>query len=116
MMRNTLIEDKEVAIVCEESGHVNLNYNVLLTTPEVNTIIKPIGSTIIAKSTLTYINYGETNHSMETCHNRKREVPLVPIATIKSIQPIVGTKTQPIKSRKINVHYPCIICWHRTKI
>jgi hypothetical protein len=33
MKRNTLIEYKKVAIVCEESEPVSLNYNVLLTTP-----------------------------------------------------------------------------------
>jgi hypothetical protein len=39
-MRNTLIEHKEATIVCEESGLVNLNYNLLLTTPKANAIIK----------------------------------------------------------------------------
>jgi hypothetical protein len=29
MRRNTLIEHKIVVVVCEESGHVSLNYNVL---------------------------------------------------------------------------------------
>jgi hypothetical protein len=33
MKRNTLIEHKETTIICEESGHVSLNYNTLLTTP-----------------------------------------------------------------------------------
>jgi hypothetical protein len=42
-------------------------------------------------------------HLVESYHNKKREVPIVPTATIKSIKPIVGTKTQPIKSRKIHV-------------
>jgi hypothetical protein len=32
MKRNTLIEHKEVVVVCEESGHVSLNYNVILIT------------------------------------------------------------------------------------
>jgi len=32
------------------------------------------------------------------------------ITTIKSIEPMVGTKTQPIKSRKISTCYPYIIC------
>jgi hypothetical protein len=35
MKRNTLIEHKEVTIVCEKSGPINFSYNVLLTTPEV---------------------------------------------------------------------------------
>jgi hypothetical protein len=35
---NTLIEHKEVVIICEESGPINLSYNVILTTQEANTI------------------------------------------------------------------------------
>jgi hypothetical protein len=30
--RDTLMEHKEATIVCEESGHISLNYNDLLTT------------------------------------------------------------------------------------
>jgi len=40
--RNSLIKHKEVVIVCEESGHINLSYNVLLSTPEVNIIVKRV--------------------------------------------------------------------------
>jgi hypothetical protein len=36
MKRNTLIEHKEVVIICEESGPISMSYNVLLTTLEVN--------------------------------------------------------------------------------
>jgi hypothetical protein len=28
-----LVEHKEVVVICEESGHVSMNYNALLTTP-----------------------------------------------------------------------------------
>ncbi len=31
-------------------------------------------------------------------------------STIKSIEPVTWTKTQPIKSWKIPIHYPYIIC------
>jgi hypothetical protein len=48
---------------------------------------------------------------METCRNRKRKVPIVPIATIKSIKPIARPKTQHVKLGKIHVHYPYIICY-----
>ncbi len=92
-----------------ESGPISMSYNVLLTTLEAHVRVKPIISVVIAKSTLTYINCGKTSHLVETCHNRKREVPVVPTATIKSKKPIVRTKTQPIKLRKIHVHYPCIM-------
>jgi hypothetical protein len=70
-MRNTLIEHKEATIVCEENGLVNLNYNLLLTTPKANAIIKLLIWIITAKSTLTYTNCGKTDHSMETYHNKK---------------------------------------------
>ncbi len=63
---------------------------------------------MIAKSTLTCPNCGKIGHSMETCHSRKKEVPIVLITTIKSTKPVAGFKTQPIKLRKIYVHYPCI--------
>ncbi len=32
----------EAIVVCEESGPISLSYNALLTTPEVNIVIKPI--------------------------------------------------------------------------
>jgi hypothetical protein len=109
MKKNTLTEHKEVAIVCEKSGHVNMNYNVLLTTPEVNVGVKHVVLVMTAKSTLTYTNCGKIGHSVETYHNRKREVLVVPIAIVKSTKPIIGTKTQHVKSEKILVRYPCII-------
>jgi hypothetical protein len=111
MTRNTLIKHKEVLIVCEESGPIRLNYNVLLTTLEANVVVKHVVPIVTAKSTLTYTNCGKIDHSMETCHNMKREVLVVPTATIKSTEPIVGTKIQPVKSRKILVCYPYIICY-----
>jgi hypothetical protein len=47
---------------------------------------------------------------METFHNRKKKVLVVPSAIVKSIKLIAGINTQPIKLGKILVHYPCIIC------
>jgi hypothetical protein len=47
---------------------------------------------------------------VETCHNKKKEVLVVPIAIVKSIEPIAGTKAQLVKLEKILVHYPYIIC------
>jgi hypothetical protein len=49
MKINTLIKHKEVAIVCEESEHVNMNYNILLTTPKANSGVKPIAPIVTAK-------------------------------------------------------------------
>jgi hypothetical protein len=111
MKRNTLIEHKEATIVCDESGHVSMSYNALLIALEANTRVKPIIYVVTAKSTLTCTNCGKTNHLVETYHNRKREVPIVLTITIKSMELVVRTKTQPIKSGKIHVHYPCIICF-----
>ncbi len=85
MNRDTLIEHKEVVIVCEESGPISLSYNVLLTTPKANIIAKLIVPIVIAKSTSTYTNHGKISHTLKTYHNKKREeVLVVPITTIKS--------------------------------
>jgi len=84
----------QVVVVCEESGLVSLNCNVLITTPKASTIVELVVSVVTAKSTLTYTNCGKTCHTLETCHNRAREVLVVLTATIKSIEPIVETKTR----------------------
>jgi hypothetical protein len=86
-----------------------LSYNVLLTTLETNAIVKHVVLVVTTKSTLTCTNCGKTGHSMETYHNRKREVIVVPAAIVKSTKHVARTKTQPIKSGKIPIHYPCII-------
>ncbi len=65
-----------------------------------------------------YQNGGETSRTVETCHNRKREVPTLPIAIIKYIELVTKTKTQPAKSNRTLVCYPYIICSsveHRSK-
>ncbi len=36
----------------------------------------------------------------------------MPIIIVKSTKLVIGTKTQPIKSRKIHAHYPYIICYN----
>jgi len=68
MKWDTLIEHKEVLVVCEVNGLVNMNYNALLITPYMSTIVKPI-ILVSTKSTLTYTNYGKIGHSIETFHN-----------------------------------------------
>ncbi len=83
MKRNTLIEHKEAIVVCEENGLVNMKYNVTLTTLEANVTVKLVVHAVTIKSTLTSTNCGKTNHSVETCHNRKRNVLVVPIAIVK---------------------------------
>jgi hypothetical protein len=94
MKKNILIEHKKAIIVREKSGPVILSYNVLLTTLEANSIVKHVVSTITTKSTLNYTNCGKTGRSMETCHNWKREVPVVPTTIVKFTKPIAGTKNQ----------------------
>jgi predicted RNA-binding Zn-ribbon protein involved in translation (DUF1610 family) len=76
MKKDTLIEHKEVAIVCEESGHVSLNYNGLLTTPEANIVVKLVVPVVTTKLTFTCTNCGKTGHSIETCHNKKKRYQL----------------------------------------
>jgi len=110
MKRNTLIEHKEVVVVCEESGPISMNYNVLLTTLEVNVGVEPVVLVVIIKSTSTCTNCGKTGHLVETCHNKKIKVLVVPTATVKSTKLVARTKTEPVKSGKLHVHYPCIIC------
>jgi len=109
MKKNTLIEHKKVAVVCEKSWHISLNYNALLTTLEVNTIVKHVIPIIITKLALTCTNYGKISYSMETCHEKKKKVLVVPIIIVKSTEHVVGIKSQHVKSRKILIHYPCII-------
>jgi hypothetical protein len=108
MKWDTLIEHK-VLIICEENGLVSLNYNVLLTTPKANVIVKPIVFIIIAKYTLTYTNCGKTCHILETCHNQKWKVPVSLTTTINYIKLVVGTNAQPIKLVRIPLHCPHII-------
>jgi hypothetical protein len=60
MKKVTLIEHKEVVVIWEESGPISLIYNVLLTTPKANTMVKPIVH-VIDKPTLTYTNCGKTS-------------------------------------------------------
>jgi hypothetical protein len=42
MTRNTLIKHKEVIVICEESGPVIANYNILITQPKFKPITQPI--------------------------------------------------------------------------
>jgi hypothetical protein len=56
MSRNTLIEHKEAAIICEESGPISMNYNALLTTLKTNVEVKLVVLVMTSKSTLTCTN------------------------------------------------------------
>ncbi len=47
---------KEVVVICEENGLVIISYNVILTTPNINTITKTIVNNIPTKSLLICIN------------------------------------------------------------
>jgi hypothetical protein len=69
MKQDTLIEHKQVIVVCEENGPINLNYNVILTTPKTNIIVKLVILVIIAKSTSNCINCDKIGHTLETYHN-----------------------------------------------
>jgi hypothetical protein len=42
MRKHTLIEHKEAIVVCEENGPISLNYNVLLTTLDINVVVNPV--------------------------------------------------------------------------
>jgi hypothetical protein len=87
-------------------------YNVLLiTTAEANAGVKLVVPTMTIKSTLTCTKCGKTSHLVETCHNIKKEELVMPTIIVKSTKHLARTKTQPVKSRKIPIHYPCIICY-----
>jgi hypothetical protein len=66
---------------------------------------------VVTTKSSTYTNCGKIDRSMETCNNRKKEVVIVATAIVKSMKLVVGTKTQLVKSRKIHVGYPYIICF-----
>jgi len=85
------------------------SYNVILTTPKANIIVKPIVLIIIAKTSLTYTNCGKTCHTFETYHNKIIEVPIIPTTIVKSIEHVVKTKIQIAKLAIIPIYYPCII-------
>ncbi len=109
MKRDTLIEHKEVVVVCEKNGHISLSSNVLLTTLEANTVVKHVIPIVTTKLALTCTNCRKTGHILKTCNNRKRDVPIVPTTTVKSTKLIAEIKTQPAKSGRILVCYPYII-------
>ncbi len=69
--------------------------------------IPPIEHVTI-KSTLTCTNCGKTDHLVETCCNKKRDVSIVPTTKVKFTKPITITKSQPIKLIKVPICYPCI--------
>jgi hypothetical protein len=48
---------KKVVVICEESGLLTINDNVILTTPNINTTAKTIVSNISTKSLLICINF-----------------------------------------------------------
>jgi hypothetical protein len=112
MKRDTLIEHKDIVVVCEEDGPISLSSNVLLTTLEANIVVKLAIPIVIAKSTLTCTNCSKIGHTLETCHNRKRNVPIVPTTMIKSTKLISKIKTQLAKSSRIFVCYPYIIYYN----
>jgi hypothetical protein len=81
-----------------------MSYNTLLTTLKANARVKPIVPIVTVKSTLTCTNCGKTSHLVETYNNKKIEIPVMLTITIKSINLV--------RSRKILVHYPYIICFN----
>ncbi len=50
-----LINHKKIVIVYEKNGHFSVNYNVLLTTLEINVVVKLVVPIVIVKSTTTCI-------------------------------------------------------------
>jgi len=99
MKRNTLIEHKEVVVICEESGLVSMNYNAPLITLEANARVKHVVLVVTTKSTFTCTNYSKTSHLMEIYNNNKKQVTIVATIIVKFTELVVRTKTQLVKSR-----------------
>ncbi len=59
MKRDTLMEHKQVVVVCEENGLVNLSYNTLLTTLKTNTTTKHVIPIVIAEPNIQLIIVNE---------------------------------------------------------
>jgi hypothetical protein len=70
---DTLIKHKVINIVYEESGPINVNYNVLPTTLETNVITKLVVHVVTTKALYTCINCGKTGHILDTCYITERE-------------------------------------------
>ncbi len=66
---------------------------------------------VTSKSTSTCTNCGKTGHMLEDYHNKKIEVLVVLITTVKSTKLVVETKTQLVKPVKIPICHPYIICY-----
>jgi hypothetical protein len=52
MKKDTSMEHKEVVVVCEKNGPINLSCNVLLTTSETNTLIKHVVYVALAEPSI----------------------------------------------------------------
>jgi hypothetical protein len=73
MKCHVLIKHKETAIIYEESGPINVNYNVLLITLKTNAITKLVVHVVTTKALYTCINYGKASHILDTYYITKRE-------------------------------------------
>lgn len=74
MKCDTLIKHKKTAIVYEESGPINVNYDVLPTTLETNGITKLVVHVVTTKALYTCINCGKVGHILDTYYITKRKM------------------------------------------
>jgi hypothetical protein len=63
MTKYTLIKHKEITMICEESGLVIENYNVLITQPKSKLVAQPIIIYTTARQHLTCSKYGKIDHA-----------------------------------------------------
>jgi len=73
MKCDTLIRNKKTAIVYEKNGLINVNYDVLPTTPKFNAITKLVINVVTTKGLYTCIKCGKTCHILDTCYITRRE-------------------------------------------
>jgi hypothetical protein len=64
---------------------------------------------VVTKSLLTYTNCGKLGHTLETYHNWKKKLPILPTAIVKSTKPIVEIETEVAKLIGIPICYPYTI-------
>jgi hypothetical protein len=70
------MEHKEATIVCEENGPINLNYNDLLTTLEINIMVKHVVHVATTKPNIMPIIFNEMVELNINQHVAKEKVEI----------------------------------------
>jgi len=93
----------------KKNGLIITNYNALVIQSKSKPVAKPIVHYTMTKQPLTYLNHGKIGNANETCHNMKKEKPIVHVVPTKVVEPITKVTTQNVKPFRIPLRYLCII-------